>query len=92
MNFVGLASLPPFCVLLRFDPTISPLIYTVHGDLIPLRTSHRNLGVLFMSDLSWSSHIASKAYRSLSLIKRVIPYSSHINLKRSLYLILGRCH
>ena len=83
------------CVLLRFGPVISSPIYTVHGDFIPLHTSHKNLGVLFMSDLSWSSHIASilvKAYRFLSLIKRVVPYSSNINLKRSLYLTLVRCH
>ena len=33
-----------------------------------------------------------KAYRSLSLIKRVVPYSSNIDLKRSLYLTLVRCH
>ena len=48
-----------------------------------------------MSDLSWSTHIASllaKAYKSLNLIKRVVPFSSHVDLKRSLYLTLVRCH
>ena len=83
------------CVLIRFGPEISPHSYFVHGDPVSLCTLYKNLGVLLTSDLSWSSHIASilaKAYRSLGLIKRVVPYSSSVDLKRSLYLSLVRCH
>ena len=82
-------------MLLRFGPEIPPHSYSVHGDTIPLCTSCRNLGVLLTRDLSWSSHIASilaKAYRSLGLIKGVVLYNSPVNLKRSLYLSLVKCH
>ena len=39
-----------------------------------------------------STYILSNAYSSLSLIRRVVPYSSSISLKRSLYLTLVRSH
>ena len=83
------------CALLRFGSEISPPHYTVYGELIPFCMSHKNLGALITNDLSWSPHISSilaKAYRALSLIKRVVPSSSSVTLKRSLYLILVRCH
>ena len=72
------------CVLLRFGPEISLHSYSVHGDPISLCTLHKNLRVLLTSNLSWSSHIAS--------IKRVVPYSSSVDLKRSRYLSLVRFH
>ena len=58
-------------------------------------TSHKDLGVILSSNLSWSPHITSilqKAYRSLGLLKRAIPYESPTDLKRSLYLLLVRSH
>ena len=80
---------------LRFSPQILPTAYTVHSDPIPLRTSHRNLRALITNDFSWSTHIAyilSKAYRSLRLIRSVVPFGSPIDLKKSLYLSLVRCY
>ena len=79
------------CVLLRFRCEISPHSYSVHGDTIPLCTAFKNLGVLLSSDLSWSSHIAAILAKA-GLIKRVLPYSCRVDLKRSLYLSLVKCY
>ncbi len=56
-------------------------------------TQQKDLGILISDSLSWSVHIkqiCSKAYRSLYLIRRAIPCTSPINIKKSLYLPLVR--
>lgn len=48
--------------------------YTVNGQIIRPDNRHKDLGVIFTSDLSWSAHQASvkeKAYRLLFLIRRI---------------------
>lgn len=53
-----------------------------------MRTSYKDLGVTFCSDLSWSEHIESiisKAYRIFFLIKRTFSISSPTSVKKLLY-------
>lgn len=83
------------CALMRFGPEISPPSYFIHKDLIPLCTSHKDLGVLITNNLSWTPHIQAilaKAYRALGLVRRVVSYNSDRALKRALYLSLVRSH
>ena len=47
-------------------------IYTINGNLIKPSSQHKDLGVTFSSDLSWSAHynaISTKAYQTLGLIR-----------------------
>ena len=63
--------------------------YTVNDAPVESLRSCKDLGVLFVSDLSWSSHIEStisKAYRMLSLINRTFSASSNVSVKKRLYL------
>ncbi len=67
--------------------------YTIGNDTIKTVTQQKDLGILISDSLSWSVHIkeiCSKAYRSLYLIRRTIPCTSPINIKKSLYLSLVR--
>ena len=83
------------CALLHFGPEESSLDYTTNGGSIPLCTTHKSLGIIFSNKLVWSPHISfilGKAYRSLYLIKRVVPFNCDIRLKRTLYLTLVRSH
>ena len=69
--------------------------YSLNNCPVQLKSSHSNVGILLTSTLSWSPHISSilsKAYRPLGLIRRTVPYVSAVNLKKSLYLTLVRCH
>ncbi len=62
--------------------------YTIGNDTIKTVTQQKDLGILISDSLSWSVHIkeiCSKAYRSLYLIRRTIPCTSPINIKKSLY-------
>ena len=72
-----------------------PPSYFIHEDQIPPCTSHKYLGVLITTNLSWSPHIKAilaKAYRALGLVRRVVSYNSIRALKRALYLSLVRSH
>ena len=54
-------------------------------------TSCKDLGVIFSSDLSWSSHyskVSSKAYGVLSLIRRTFNRNLPTGCKRKLYVTL----
>ncbi len=67
--------------------------YTIGNDTIKTVTQQKDLGILLSDSLSWSVHIkqiCSKAYQSLYLIRRAIPCTSPINIKKSLYLSLVR--
>ena len=51
--------------------------------------SHRDLGVLLSSDLSWSSHfdhICANAYKSLGLLRRTFSNYHAIEAKKTLWL------
>ena len=86
---------PLKCAHLRFGADVDSLPYTICQTPIPQCTEQRDLGIIFNNSLSWSPHISSilaKAYKSLNLIRRVVPYDCDISFKRSLYLSLVRSH
>lgn len=67
--------------------------YTMNGTVVPSADLYKDVGVILTSNLSFSLHInniLSKAYRSLGLVRRAVPSSSNVSLKRSLYLTLVR--
>lgn len=85
------------CTSIRFGSGkfCDPHIYKISGEPLQSLTSSRDLGITVCSDLTWSSHIdsiCSKAYKSLNMIRRNIPVSSSMQLKKSLYLSLVRSH
>ena len=79
---------------LRFRPIkCNSICYTnkLNEKDIQSKPSCKDLGVIFCSDLSWSSHIdkiLSKAYRTLHLIKCTFSMSSTISIKKRLYMSL----
>lgn len=65
--------------------------YHINGSSIKVLNSCKDLGVIFCSDLSWSTHIdkiLSRAYQSLYFIKRTFP----TKVKKLLYLSLVLLH
>uniref|UniRef100_A0A1X7VHC2 Reverse transcriptase domain-containing protein n=1 Tax=Amphimedon queenslandica TaxID=400682 RepID=A0A1X7VHC2_AMPQE len=66
--------------------------YSLDGSSINVKDSHRDLGVVFSSNLSLSAHmhtILTKAYCTLSTIRRVFPISTTpTEAKEKLYLSL----
>ena len=62
-----------------FSSTTINETYTINGHQLPLKNSHRDLSVVISNNLSWSVHyrtIASKAYKTLGLIRRTFSSSS----------------
>ena len=85
------------CVLVSFQkPMKSNIInfeYKVGSSTISVRNSHRDLGVLFQNNLSWSNHynlICSRAYKVLYLLQRSFSMSNSIFTRRKLYISLIR--
>ena len=69
-------------------------LYPINGSVIPTTSEHKDLGIIFNSNLSFSSHISlilSKAYKVLGLIRRSFSISN-VGVRRALYLSLVRCH
>ena len=69
--------------------------YFTNGTAILHSTSYRDLGIVVNEQLSWSEHIStlcSKAYRSFHVIRRNIPSTSSVGLKKQLFLALIRSH
>ena len=80
---------------MSFGKVVHHSTYTLNKSALKSVTEHKDVGVLLTSKLSFSKHlknILAKAHRSLGLLRRVIPSSSSITLKRSLYLSLVRSH
>jgi len=67
--------------------------YTLNGDLISAQETHRDLGIIMSSDLSWREHmknILSRAYKTLNLIRRSFSTGHSPQTKKILYLSLVR--
>jgi len=83
------------CALLQFSSGSSSIAfnYTINNNLISAQEHQRDLGVIMSSDLSWKEHmltISSRAYRTLSLIRRSFSAGHSPQTKRLLYLSLVR--
>ena len=67
--------------------------YKLLDDPIITNTTHKDLGIILSTDLSWNHHheyITSKAYRMLGLLRHTLSKSSNISVKKLLYLSLVR--
>ena len=81
--------------LLQFSSGSSSIAfnYTINNNLISAQEHHRDLGATMSSDLSWKEHmlnISSRAYKTLSLIRRSFNAGHSPQTKRLLYLSLVR--
>lgn len=81
---------------MRFPSSPESVLYYLNNQAITTRDQVRDLGVWFSNDLSWSkhiSHITSKAYQSLYLIRR--SFNSALlptHVRKALYVSLVRSH
>ena len=67
--------------------------YFINGTELTNVTKHRDLGVIFSSNLLWADHIESlvaKAYKSFGLFRRTFKCTFSIQARRTLYLTLVR--
>lgn len=83
------------CNLLRISTSKSPSLfdYVIDRSTINQKINHKDLGVIFCHDLTWSTHISyiiSKAYKTLGLVRRTFSHCSSINAKKLLYISLVR--
>ena len=83
------------CILLRCCNNAHSIAmkYTMNNCEIPCRDEHRDLGVMFSSDLSFRPHynyIVRRAYQVLGLLRRTFSSSSDVRVRRLLYISLVR--
>ena len=67
--------------------------YSIDNNIVSSKFSHRDLGIIFSTNLSWSTHyesIISKAYRSFGLLRRVFSNIHFIKAKKDLYISIVR--
>ena len=70
-----------------------PNSYNIDDSSIISSNTHRDLGIILSTDLSWRNHyhhISSKAYRTLGLLRRTFRHSINTTTKRTLYIALVR--
>ena len=80
------------CTLLSFNSKLNTN-YQIDGNALPVIDHHRDLGVIFSTDLSWNKHyehITTKAYRSLGLLHCTFSKTNSILVKKLLYISLVR--
>ena len=80
------------CALQFINRPVSPVHGTLNGLPLNITNSCKDLGVLFSSDLSWSSHyqaITTKAYQTLGLICHTFSSLIPVKVKKRLYLALN---
>ena len=83
------------CAAMRFSlspSTSNTYMYSINNHPIKSVDSHKDLGILVTSDLSWSKHInsiCSNAYKALHFIRRSISTTSP-SLRLRIYLSLVR--
>ena len=61
------------CALLRFSSGCPPVVfnYTINDNLFSAQETHRDLGIIMSSDLSWREHMKSilcRAYKTVNLV------------------------
>ena len=83
------------CVLLSFGQKLSSHAsnFTIKDELIPQVNHHKDLGVVFSHDLTWSAHysrIISATYKTLHVVRHCLFVSNCVQTKKSLYLSLIR--
>lgn len=69
--------------------------FTISDSVISNSNSHRDLGVVVCGNLSWLQHynkICANCYQALHLMRRSLPVTAPVSLKRNLYLCLVRSH
>ena len=78
----------------KWNPTIKfSTSYHVNNIPITYSNTHRDLGLMISSNLSWKEHYASiisNAYQMLHLLRWTFSHNLHIQAKKSLYLSLVR--
>ncbi len=84
------------CVAIHFSSQPQQTVpYNIGEAYVPFLDTQRDLGVTVSGTLSWSCQcdlVCTKAYRSLHVIRRNVPLSSPVYLKRQLYLTLVKSH
>ena len=84
------------CNSIRFKPNSGALDkdpYRIDNCEASKKISHRDLGIIFSANMSWSchyEHIVSKAYRALGLLRRSFKCSNSVTTKKALYLYIVR--
>lgn len=84
------------CILMQYHKPKGPTLshdYTMERNLISSHISHKDLGIVLQSDLSWSTQydiMCSKAYKIIALLKRSFCMANSVSTKRKLYLSLVR--
>ena len=78
------------CVLLCFSSGCSSVIfnYTINDNLISAQETHRDLGIIMSSDLSWREHMKSilcRAYKTLNLVRRSFRRGHSPQTKKIIY-------
>lgn len=80
------------CVQISFKPK-SSTTYTIGSSSIVKTDSHRDLGILMSSNLSWEPHyhhIIAKAYKMLGLLRRTFSIHNPVHSKKLLFISLVR--
>ena len=78
-----------------FSNAESVVSYNISGSPLICSSSYKDLGITITSSLSWSAHIdriCSRAYRMLHVIRRNVPLTSSMSLKKRMYMALVRSH
>ena len=69
--------------------------FTSNGVVIKKSTTYKDLGIQVENSLTWSNHVrhlCSKAYGALHTIRRTIPWTSSVVLRKRLFLTLVRSY
>lgn len=83
------------CALLRLSTDIPPFEfdYIINGREVSVENSHRDLGIMVSSSLTFGDHydfIVSKSYRILGLLRRTFRSVNYTHEKKLLYVLLVR--